>query len=139
MLFLGIDLGTSSIKVSVIDADTQQCIASAQYPKTEVDIMAPQTGWAEQSPDLWWKNAQQAILKCNATQLYNPKDIIAIGIAYQMHGLVWLIRGKVFYAILSSGAIAVRWKLVKKLSIILEKKNVYHTSLTLPVILQHQS
>ncbi len=88
MFFLGIDLGTSSIKVSVVDADTQQCIASAQYPETEVDIIAPQTGWAEQSPDLWWDHVQQAILKCNAAQLYNPKDIIAIGIAYQMHSLV---------------------------------------------------
>lgn len=88
MLLLGIDLGTSSIKVSVIDADTQNCIATAQFPETEVDIISVQTGWAEQSPDLWWENVQQAILKCNATSLYDPKDIVAIGIAYQMHGLV---------------------------------------------------
>lgn len=88
MLLLGIDLGTSSIKVSVIDAATHQCIASAQFPETEVDIISLATGWAEQSPDLWWEHVKQAILKCNATQLYNPKDIAAIGIAYQMHGLV---------------------------------------------------
>jgi Sugar (pentulose and hexulose) kinases len=88
MLLLGIDLGTSSIKASVVDAATQKCIASAQYPETEVDIISTQTGWAEQSPDLWWEHVQQAILKCNATDLYDPKDIAAIGIAYQMHGLV---------------------------------------------------
>jgi len=51
MILLGIDLGTSSIKVSAIDAETQQCIASAQYPETEVDIISLHPGWAEQGPD----------------------------------------------------------------------------------------
>src|SRR5687767_7912426 len=88
MLLLGIDLGTSSIKVSVVDADTQQCIVSAQYPETETPILTPQPGWAEQSPDQWWQHVQDAILKANATNKYNPQDIGAIGIAYQMHGLV---------------------------------------------------
>lgn len=88
MLLLGIDLGTSSVKVSVVDASTHKCIASAQFPETEVDIISLQAGWAEQSPDLWWEHVKQGILKCNATQLYDPKDIAAIGIAYQMHGLV---------------------------------------------------
>src|SRR6476620_3771901 len=92
MLLLGIDLGTSSIKVSVLDASNSRCFASAQFPETEVDIISSQTGWAEQSPDQWWENVKQAILKCNATGLYNPKDISAIGIAYQMHGLVLIDR-----------------------------------------------
>lgn len=88
MLLLGIDVGTSSIKVSVVDAQSQQCIASAQYPDTESGIHVVQPGWAEQSPDMWWEHVKQAILKVNATGLYNPHDISAIGIAYQMHGLV---------------------------------------------------
>ena len=88
MLLLGIDLGTSSVKVSVVDGATQQCIASSHYPETEADIIAPHPGWAEQSPELWWEYACQAILKCNGSGAYNPKDIKAIGIAYQMHGLV---------------------------------------------------
>ncbi|MBK8788400.1 MAG: carbohydrate kinase [Chitinophagaceae bacterium] len=88
MLLLGIDLGTSSVKVTVLNAATQQRMASVQYPETEADIISPHPGWAEQSPDLWWENVKQAILKCNATNLYNPNDIAAIGIAYQMHGLV---------------------------------------------------
>lgn len=88
MLLLGIDLGTSSIKVSVVDADSQQCLASAQYPDTENPIITRQTGWAEQSPDTWWDHVQHAILRVNATKKYNPSDIGAIGIAYQMHGLV---------------------------------------------------
>ena len=92
MLLLGIDLGTSSVKVSVVNAQTQQCIASASHPETEADIIALHPGWAEQSPDLWWENVKQAILKCNASEKYNPQDICAIGIAYQMHGLVLVDR-----------------------------------------------
>lgn len=88
MLLLGIDIGTSSIKVSVVDAQTQQCIASAQYPETESSIISNQPGWAEQSPEMWWEHVQHAILKANATKKYNPNDIGAIGISYQMHGLV---------------------------------------------------
>jgi xylulokinase len=88
MLLLGIDLGTSSIKVSVVDAATQACLASAQYPETEADIIVTNPGWAEQSPELWWEYTKQAILKCNAAGVYDPTDIGAIGISYQMHGLV---------------------------------------------------
>ncbi len=88
MLLLGIDLGTSSIKVSVTDSNTHQCIASAQYPEIESEIIALNPGWAEQSPEMWWDHVQQAILLCNSKALYKPKDIQAIGIAYQMHGLV---------------------------------------------------
>ncbi len=88
MLLLGIDIGTSSIKVSIINADTQQCIAAAQYPETESGITSLQTGWAEQDPMMWWEHTQQAILKANALGLYDPADIMAVGIAYQMHGLV---------------------------------------------------
>jgi len=88
MLLLGIDLGTSSIKVSIVDADTRQCIASAQYPEEETAITSLQTGWAEQSPETWWQNIKGAIKKVNATGNFNPQNIAAIGIAYQMHGLV---------------------------------------------------
>ena len=94
MLLLGIDLGTSSIKVSVVDGNTQECIASAQYPETESEIISLKSGWAEQSPDKWWEDVQQAITKVNSTGKYNPQDIGAIGIAYQMHGLVLLDKDK---------------------------------------------
>jgi xylulokinase len=88
MLLLGIDIGTSSVKVSVIDAASQNAIASAQYPDSENPILAPHPGWAEQSPDMWWLQVQHAIQLCNNSGIYNPHDISAIGIAYQMHGLV---------------------------------------------------
>jgi xylulokinase len=90
MLLLGIDLGTSSIKVSVVDAATMKCIASAKYPERENEIISLQHGWAEQSPDVWWEHVQLAILKLHAQRKYNSNDIAAIGIAYQMHGLVMI-------------------------------------------------
>jgi xylulokinase len=88
MLLLGIDLGTSSTKVSVVDAASRRCLATVQYPETEASILVPVAGWAEQSPDLWWEHVTQAILKCHATKAYDPSQIGAIGISYQMHGLV---------------------------------------------------
>ena len=89
MLLLGIDIGTSSVKVAITDAQTGKCIASGQFPEdTESGITAVQPGWAEQSPEMWWQHLQQALLKANRTGKYQPTDIGAIGIAYQMHGLV---------------------------------------------------
>jgi xylulokinase len=88
MLLLGIDIGTSFIKVSVVDADTQKSIASGQYPDTENPITSLQSGWAEQSPEMWWEHTVQAIKKLTATDKINPENIAAIGISYQMHGLV---------------------------------------------------
>ncbi|MBS1527017.1 MAG: carbohydrate kinase [Bacteroidetes bacterium] len=94
MLLLGIDIGTSSIKVSVVDVATQRVVASAQYPDEENPILAPRPGWAEQSPEMWWAQVQQAILLCNNSGGYDPADIAAIGIAYQMHGLVLVDKHK---------------------------------------------
>lgn len=88
MYLLGIDIGTSSIKVAVVEVATQKCVASAQYPEQETEIKSVKAGWAEQSPLDWWQNAQQAILKLNDGNQFDPKEIKAIGIAYQMHGLV---------------------------------------------------
>jgi xylulokinase len=88
MLLLGIDIGTSFIKVSVVDADTQHSVASAQYPDTENEIISLHPGWAEQSPETWWQHTIEAIRKLNSSYQFNPKEIVAIGISYQMHGLV---------------------------------------------------
>ena len=88
MLLLGIDLGTSSIKVSVVDAETKKAVVATQFPQTERAIKSLEPGWAEQSPLQWWDDVKQAIAKANAIRAYDPKDIGAIGIAYQMHGMV---------------------------------------------------
>lgn len=88
MLLLGIDIGTSSIKVSVVDAATQQVVSQAQYPDEESLITARQPGWAEQPAEMWWEHVQQAFSRCKMSKTFDPLDISAIGIAYQMHGLV---------------------------------------------------
>jgi len=88
MYLLGIDIGTSSIKVAVVDVSTQKNIATAQYPEEETEIKSAKQGWAEQAPMDWWHNVQQAVLKLNSSTLFDPTLIKSIGIAYQMHGLV---------------------------------------------------
>ena len=94
MYLLGIDIGTSSIKVSVVDASSGNAIVTVQYPDVETPITSLHNGWAEQSPKMWWEHVQLAILKANATKKYNASEIIAIGIAYQMHGLVLVDKDK---------------------------------------------
>lgn len=86
-LLLGLDIGSSSIKASLVDAETGMVAATAQSPDCELRILAPQPGWAEQDPDIWWHNVVESmrILKTNGGDLSHVK---AIGISYQMHGLV---------------------------------------------------
>ena len=88
MLLLGIDVGTSSIKVSLVDSQTQHCVASARYPDTETEIKSVLPGWAEQSAEMWWDHVQHAIMRLGTDHAVNLADVGAIGIAYQMHGLV---------------------------------------------------
>ncbi|HEY5368396.1 MAG TPA: FGGY family carbohydrate kinase [Hanamia sp.] len=88
MLLLGIDIGTSFIKVTVVNADTQKTVATAQCPETENPITSLRSGWAEQSPEMWWGQVVQAIQKLVSDHKFDPKEIAAIGISYQMHGLV---------------------------------------------------
>ena len=91
-LVLGIDLGTSFVKVSVMDTDKGKTLVSIQYPETEAKIISKKPGWAEQSAHIWWQNISEAIHQANASGTYDPTDISAIGIAYQMHGLVLVDR-----------------------------------------------
>ncbi len=88
MQTLGYDLGSSSIKASVIDTDSGKCVASAFYPHEEMPISAPRSGWAEQDPEMWWKNALIATKQLFSNPSVDPLAIAAIGISYQMHGLV---------------------------------------------------
>ena len=92
MLLLGLDIGTSSIKASVVESESGSLLAAASYPETEAPVLVPHPGWAEQDPESWWQAVQQAVLACHATKRYAPEDIAAIGIAYQMHGLVMVDR-----------------------------------------------
>ncbi len=88
MQFLGLDVGSSSVKASVIDGESGKCLASEFFPKTEMNITAIKAGWAEQHPDLWWDNMKQAIKAVLATDGIEKDNIGGIGISYQMHGLV---------------------------------------------------
>ena len=94
MYLLGIDIGTSSVKVSVVDAEKGIAVASAQFPEKEASIISRQAGWAEQEPESWWDYTLQAIQKLNRSGKYAPEKISAIGIAYQMHGLVIVDKNK---------------------------------------------
>jgi len=85
---LGYDIGSSSIKAALLNAETGELVASTSMPKTELAISAPKPGWAEQEPRTWWKYLKLATAKLNSKAPSQMKDILAIGISYQMHGLV---------------------------------------------------
>ena len=87
-LLLGFDVGSSSVKASLVDADSGECAASAFFPESEAPIQALKTGWAEQDPESWWTYAKQSLQKIMAETGATGEDIKAIGISYQMHGLV---------------------------------------------------
>lgn len=85
---LGYDIGSSSIKATLIEAATGKVIATAISPKTELKIIARYPGWAEQDPQIWWDNVKATTSKISLHSRINPADIEAIGLSYQMHGLV---------------------------------------------------
>lgn len=88
MFLLGYDIGSSSVKASLVDAQNGRCVATAFYPKSEAPIYAAKPGWAEQDPSMWWENLKLATADIMTASAVSPSDIKAIGISYQMHGLV---------------------------------------------------
>ena len=92
MKSLGIDVGSSSVKVSLVNMDSGCCEASAFRPKSEAQIIAVRSGWAEQEPESWWNYLKEALAEVMKTSGTDPKDIAAVGISYQMHGLVCVDR-----------------------------------------------
>ncbi len=90
MKTLGLDIGSSSVKATVLDTETGACVRTFTSPSTELPIEAPCPGWAEQSPDLWWEHVSICIRELLKDGTVKGSDIKAIGITYQMHGLVCL-------------------------------------------------
>ena len=88
MYLLGFDIGSSSVKASLINGQTGDCLSSAFYPKQEMKITAIKPGWAEQEPELWWGNLKLALADVLTQSKVDPNSIDSIGISYQMHGLV---------------------------------------------------
>ncbi len=87
-LLFGYDVGSSSIKATLLDAETGRVVASAGSPDKELEIIAKKPGWAEQHPRIWWENVVAATQRIKAASNFDPNDVKAIGISYQMHGLV---------------------------------------------------
>lgn len=85
---LGFDVGSSSVKASLVDVESGEIASSAFYPEKEAPIMAVKAGWAEQDPQMWWENAKLSLKKVMNETGAKGEDILAIGISYQMHGLV---------------------------------------------------
>ena len=94
MYLLGFDIGSSSVKASLINGETGDCLGSAFYPKQEMKITALKAGWAEQDPELWWTNLKLALTDVLGQARVDAKAIDSIGISYQMHGLVAVDKNK---------------------------------------------
>ena len=88
MYLLGYDIGSSSVKAALVETQTGRIAASAFYPKQEMPIKAKQPGWAEQDPEMWWTNLRLATADVLNQATAKGDDVEAIGISYQMHGLV---------------------------------------------------
>lgn len=88
MYLLGYDIGSSSVKASLVDVESGNKVASAFYSKAEMEIKSVQAGWAEQEPEEWWKNLQLATKEVLESSDIKGEEVAAIGISYQMHGLV---------------------------------------------------
>jgi len=93
-LLLGYDVGSSSIKAALMESDTGKVLASAVCPQKELDIIAERPGWAEQNPEVWWDNVKSAARQVKTKVHFDSHDVKAIGISYQMHGLVVLDRNR---------------------------------------------
>ena len=88
MYLLGFDVGSSSVKASLIEADTGRCVGTSFQPKKEMKMIAQKQGWAEQDPQMWWDNLKLALSDVLRESKVSADDIKSIGISYQMHGLV---------------------------------------------------
>ncbi|MHC4230733.1 MAG: FGGY family carbohydrate kinase, partial [Planctomycetota bacterium] len=87
-LLLGYDVGSSSVKGTLMDAGTGKVLASATSPDRELEIIAEELGWAEQDPAVWWRHVKIVTQAIGAQGQFDAGDVKAIGISYQMHGLV---------------------------------------------------
>lgn len=87
-LLMGYDVGSSSIKATLMDAQTGKVLGSATSPDRELEMLAKKPGWAEQHPDTWWEHVKAATKKIKSKTKFSVGDVAAIGISYQMHGLV---------------------------------------------------
>ncbi|WP_291914564.1 FGGY family carbohydrate kinase [Chitinophaga sp. CB10] len=94
MYFIGYDIGSSSIKAALLDAESGKCLASAISPSREMPMQVLHAGWAEQDPESWWQEVVNATKILQQQAAFEPASVKGIGIAYQMHGLVCVDRNQ---------------------------------------------
>ena len=88
MYYIGFDIGSSSVKVAIVEIATGKSIGVVQEPETEMSMLALKNGWAEQKPEEWWQHCCNAVAKIKKKFNISSEQIKGIGISYQMHGLV---------------------------------------------------
>jgi xylulokinase len=88
LYYLGLDIGSSSIKAALVEISSGKSLGVVQEPKEEMGMYAQKNGWAEQKPEDWWKYVCEAIHKLKKQYNISRTQIKGIGISYQMHGLV---------------------------------------------------
>ena len=88
MFTLGYDVGSSFVKAAIVDVERGVVVASASFPEEEMPIRSPELGWAEQDPEMWWRAVVGATRIAASRASISLQEIRAIGISYQMHGLV---------------------------------------------------
>jgi xylulokinase len=91
---IGFDIGSSSVKASLLSIESGKTVAAAFSPESEMKMLSPQPGFAEQDPEMWWNELQNATNKLHQQISFNGDEVAAIGIAYQMHGLVFVDKNK---------------------------------------------
>jgi len=131
-MLLGFDVGSSFVKASLLDIDTGKGIASATSPETEMPILAPYPGWAEQQPELWWEHVVETTRVLRSKVSGGLSSVQAIGISYQMHGLV-LVNGN--HEVLRPSIIWCDSRSVRigdEASVIIGEKNCLERFLNLP-------
>ena len=110
MYYIGYDIGSSSIKIALLNAKKNKEVAVINEPKGEMKIEAIRTNWAEQSPDLWWEYLCSGTKRILFENKINSSQILGVGISYQMHGLVLLTKIKKYLEMQSYGVTVEQWK-----------------------------
>ena len=88
MYYLGLDLGSSSLKIALVEQHSGKVVAQGKEPEEEMEILSPKAGWAEQRPEDWWSLCCRGIRRILEENTVDPAHVKGIGMAYQMHGLV---------------------------------------------------
>src|SRR3970040_1376751 len=88
MYYIGYDIGSSSIKVALVEAKSGKRILVVKEPQNEMEIVSLHPNWAEQDPEIWWEHICVATKRAIRESNIDASKISGIGISYQMHGLV---------------------------------------------------